>query len=65
METVTGTALPVAEPAGVSTFTWYSPTNPGTAPAKSTRAGFPPIDTVGAMTVADSGALVAADPLGG
>jgi hypothetical protein len=32
----TGTASPVGTPAGICTFTWYSPTKPGAKPAKIT-----------------------------
>jgi len=65
IERITGTAGPLALPAGTRTFTWYSPTAPGARPEKKTLAGAPPIVTVGLVGVEERGLARAGEPLGG
>lgn len=65
MEITTGTAEPLADPAGTSAFTWYSPTDPGASPENCTEACAPPIMTVGVVVVDEGGLLSAAEPLAG
>jgi hypothetical protein len=59
------TADPGTTAAGTTAFTWYNPTIPGVKPAKLTTAGNPPMVTVGANVVLESGVATAAAPLAG
>ncbi len=65
IEMVTGTAFPVAEPAGTIAFTWYSPIKPGVRPENTTSARAPPIDTAGVLVVNDSGLAGVRTPVAG
>ena len=58
--TTTGTASPVAIPAGTTAFTWYNPAYPGVSPLNATCAAFPPIVTVTVFTVVDNGGVLGA-----
>jgi len=55
MFSTTGTLSPGASPAGTTALTWYKSGYPGASPAKSTRAGTPPIVTVSGFWVRDNG----------
>jgi hypothetical protein len=61
----TGTAEPLDEPAGTSAFTWYSPTDPGARPEKSTCAWTPPMVAIGVVVVSESWSFSGGEPLGG
>ena len=59
----TGTASPVAIPAGTATFTWYNPASPGVRPLNDgAGAATPPMVTVTGFTVHASGENGAGDP---
>ena len=59
---VTGTAAPGVTPCGTTTFTWYSPGNPGARPLKTTCACCPPMRTIGACCVRERIVDDAGDP---
>lgn len=53
---------PCGSVAGIATVTWYSPTNPGDNPEKTTVAGVPPRVTWGVTAVEIAGVAGAAAP---
>jgi len=65
IDSTTGTAEPVPDPAGTCRLTWYSPTDPGAKPEKSTGAGTPPMVTTGVVMVSEVIAVDAGLPVAG
>src|SRR5713226_4384 len=64
IEITTGTAAPLDDRAGISAFTWYSPTDPGARPENRTEARSPPIVKIAVVSVDERG-RPASQPVGG